>query len=488
MSGVNCTRRNSTPIARANALATNVLATPGTPSSSRWPPTVTDASMHLDHAVLADDDLANLPHHAIAQLVHVVLPSCCDNCETSATERERGVVVGGRVPDRGSLRFGVPERDRGAVDLFERGVGSEVRAPRDARARPLLHRRERVLRIAGAFERHRERAHVLGARRAAARARAGRVVRTAGSATTRAPPRPRRARAARSSTASGSRRARGSRRSRARLRRTRPAGARRPRARARTRRCRPARGTRSRAATRRRGRGSAPRPDASTRSASAASPVRASDGAGAGARPRAAARGSHLAGRCRAAASISGRRSTSVGAPHRRPVAEAVQVERIGAADHEAAAGARRTEQRGVVGVGERLRLDHEHRAGRVEDRVGERAALARDRDARSARASAARPPRPVSCVPYDEPATPLGSLPPTAWSMPPASRLSAIDAADHDRDRDAESPRRVVGARLGPSTRPRLSRPPRLVAPATTRGHSRRAVSRSGGSASRPP
>ena len=34
MSGVNCTRRKSTPSARAKALASSVLATPGTPSSS----------------------------------------------------------------------------------------------------------------------------------------------------------------------------------------------------------------------------------------------------------------------------------------------------------------------------------------------------------------------------------------------------------------------------------------------------------------------
>jgi hypothetical protein len=44
MSGVNCTRRNSQPIARANAFASSVLATPGTPSSSTWPPVAVPAS------------------------------------------------------------------------------------------------------------------------------------------------------------------------------------------------------------------------------------------------------------------------------------------------------------------------------------------------------------------------------------------------------------------------------------------------------------
>ena len=44
MSGVNCTRRNSTPIARAYAFASSVLATPGTPSSSTCPPTAVPAS------------------------------------------------------------------------------------------------------------------------------------------------------------------------------------------------------------------------------------------------------------------------------------------------------------------------------------------------------------------------------------------------------------------------------------------------------------
>ena len=38
---------------------------------------------HLDDAVLTDDDLADLSHHAIAQFVHVVLPSSCDKRETS---------------------------------------------------------------------------------------------------------------------------------------------------------------------------------------------------------------------------------------------------------------------------------------------------------------------------------------------------------------------------------------------------------------------
>ena len=93
---------------------------------------------HLDHAVLADHDLAHFTHHAIAKLVHGVLPSSCDKRETISPECERGVVVGRRVPDRGPFRFGVAERDRGPVDLFERGVGPEMRASRDRAFVPTL--------------------------------------------------------------------------------------------------------------------------------------------------------------------------------------------------------------------------------------------------------------------------------------------------------------------------------------------------------------
>ena len=44
MSGVNWMRRNSSPSARASAAASSVFATPGTPSSSTWPPSETAAS------------------------------------------------------------------------------------------------------------------------------------------------------------------------------------------------------------------------------------------------------------------------------------------------------------------------------------------------------------------------------------------------------------------------------------------------------------
>jgi hypothetical protein len=44
MSGVNWIRRKSSPSARDSAEASSVLATPGGPSSSTWPPSETAAS------------------------------------------------------------------------------------------------------------------------------------------------------------------------------------------------------------------------------------------------------------------------------------------------------------------------------------------------------------------------------------------------------------------------------------------------------------
>ena len=84
----------------------------------------------------------------------------------------------------------------------------------------------------------------------------------------------------------------------------------------------------------------------------------------------------------------------------RRSIAEAVQVERIGPADHEPSTGARELQQRGFVGLGERLRIDHEDRAVGVEVGVDDRAAARGRRDTRSAVSSAASPPSPLACVP----------------------------------------------------------------------------------------
>ena len=144
---------------------------------------------------------------------------------------------------------------------------------------------------------------------------------------------------------------------------------------------------------------------------------------------------------------------------------------------------ARELEQRRVVGVGERLRLDHEHGGGRVEGRVDERPAVARHGVPVVREERGRAPARPVGCVPYDEPATPLGSLPPTAWSTPLASRLSAMSAPISTTTAIADpASRRVRLAVVGAGVLTRFSRSAAWSAPATTRGHSRRAVSRSGG------
>ena len=74
MSGVNCTRRKSTPMARANAFATQRLGDAGNAFEQQVAADGRRREQHLDHAVLADDDLADLLHDAVAQLVHVGTP------------------------------------------------------------------------------------------------------------------------------------------------------------------------------------------------------------------------------------------------------------------------------------------------------------------------------------------------------------------------------------------------------------------------------
>ena len=82
MSGVNCTRRKSTPIARAN-VRDERLGDAGNAFEQQVPADGDRGEEHLDHAVLTDDDLADLLHDAIAQFVHAWLLSACDKRETS---------------------------------------------------------------------------------------------------------------------------------------------------------------------------------------------------------------------------------------------------------------------------------------------------------------------------------------------------------------------------------------------------------------------
>ena len=66
MSGVNCTRRKSTPIARANAFGEQRLGDAGRTFEQHVPADRGAREQHLDDVVLTDDHLADLAHDAIA--------------------------------------------------------------------------------------------------------------------------------------------------------------------------------------------------------------------------------------------------------------------------------------------------------------------------------------------------------------------------------------------------------------------------------------
>ena len=328
MSGVNCTRRKSTPIARANAFASSVLATPGTPSSSTCPPTAVPAS--------STSTTWSWPTTTL---------------RTSRTTRSRSSFTASsrRPPTRATARPNARTLASSVTGASNAAISSSVHpndraAPRDARRRrccaPSPARaatRARAHRCAGAsapalivraFEADRQRLHVLGARGREVAGVRGRADRSGGRATTRTRARrPRRA-AARSSSDRESRRARGSRRSRARLRGTRPGGSGRPRARVRTRRCRrvPRYSFSSGDASARKR--ISPCPTGLVRSAARASSVPTS---------ACAARRSSTTNRCPRPRCRARRRTTdpiavhdvgAVGLPRRRIVAEVAEIER----------------------------------------------------------------------------------------------------------------------------------------------------------------
>ena len=110
---MNWTRRKSRPSARAVAFATSVLATPGTPSSSTWPPTSTAATQALDDLVLADDDLPDLRDQAISQAPHSSLLTSVLPAWTSARPAvEHGIAAAGPAQHRIDLGVGQPDAPR----------------------------------------------------------------------------------------------------------------------------------------------------------------------------------------------------------------------------------------------------------------------------------------------------------------------------------------------------------------------------------------
>ena len=108
MSGVNCRRRNSMPSARAVALASSVLATPGHALEQHVAAERERGEHVLQRLVVADDDLADLARDAGVQLLH---------------------------DDRSLLWFGAHERGGERVDvLHPRRRRRRCRGPRAGRS------------------------------------------------------------------------------------------------------------------------------------------------------------------------------------------------------------------------------------------------------------------------------------------------------------------------------------------------------------------
>ena len=101
MSGVNCTRRNSTPTARANAFASSVFGDAGNAFEQQMTADARRRDHDVDDVILADDDLAHLAHDPVSQFVHAQGPLVGRQRGDDPPEREH--VVGRRTGGRHSV-------------------------------------------------------------------------------------------------------------------------------------------------------------------------------------------------------------------------------------------------------------------------------------------------------------------------------------------------------------------------------------------------
>ena len=69
---MNWMRRNVPPSTWASVLTVSVLARPGTPSSSTWPPARSADEQALEHRVLADDDALDLVQRGLERVARLV--------------------------------------------------------------------------------------------------------------------------------------------------------------------------------------------------------------------------------------------------------------------------------------------------------------------------------------------------------------------------------------------------------------------------------
>ena len=110
MSGVNCTRRNSTPTARRTRRHQR-LGDTGHAFEQQVPADARCREHDVDDVVLADDDLADLAHDSVSQLVHRSVLSSVTRVAT-APEREHFVIVDRRLPQCHDLGFGQTQAPR----------------------------------------------------------------------------------------------------------------------------------------------------------------------------------------------------------------------------------------------------------------------------------------------------------------------------------------------------------------------------------------
>ena len=156
-SGVNWMRRKLRSSTRPRVLTSSVFPSPGTPSRSTLPPHSTAVERALDHALLADDDLADLGAYALEVLLESVhfglhLPFLVHRGCSWFTSRWNPLVLcaaldleqalgggPGRSPDRGAaapagLRSGLGRSCFGARGAAVRGRPSSETATSRLRA------------------------------------------------------------------------------------------------------------------------------------------------------------------------------------------------------------------------------------------------------------------------------------------------------------------------------------------------------------------
>ena len=161
MSGVNWTRRNSNPIARAVAFASSVFATPGTPSRRTCPPTARRRRDSRRRRSMPDDGLARPRSRSRpeAPSSSLLLRQALEGRQGLPSLHKLGVVLG-RPDESASFPFTSPARSAPARGPRGRRRGHPHRIAR-ARARSARRRsRGRAPR-----ERRRERVDILAPRR-----------------------------------------------------------------------------------------------------------------------------------------------------------------------------------------------------------------------------------------------------------------------------------------------------------------------------------